>query len=269
MNSAKYSDTKKVTARRKAKFVRDCKSATSKLEVLELAKELAKETATKSKLEGTVKDLTLAMYACGLACWKLEQTQTVEEWMTGYIHWKMVTFDKLNDTGAMGDAIETAIHLIAMRRTWRTQKKNLHVSVIGATDVQINGIRFEAGHNAKLWNDSTMDDAMSGPFDGVIYGMIDPDDLKGIAKLMRTDFVRGITELANMMYVFEDKNEYLEVMQNDLGRSETLKYREDLDKIVTVYNASKQKAWIERMEKSEFPTLTEYMKALGQNDYLK
>lgn len=269
MKTAKYNDTKKITARRKAKFVRDCKDAKGKLDLLELAKELAKETDAKAKLEGTVKDLTLAMYACGLAVWNMERAQTIEEYMIGYMRWKLTTFDKLNDTGAIGDAIETAIHLIAMRRTWRTQKKNLHVSVIGATDVQINGIRFEAGHNAKLWNDSTMDDAMSGPFDGVIYGMIDPDDLRGIAKLMRTDFVRGMTELANMMYVFEDKNEYLEVMQNDLGRSETLKYREDLDKIVTVYNGSKQKAWTERMEGAEFPTLTEYMKALGQNDYLK
>lgn len=269
MKTEKYSDTKKVTARRKAKFVRDCKEAKDKLEVLKLANELAKETASKTKLEGTVKDLTLTMYACGVAIWRLEQSHTVEEWMIDYIHWKLTVADKLNDTGAMGDAIETVIHLLAMRKTWRTQKKNLHVSAIGATDVRINGIRFEAGHNAKLWNDSTIDDAMSGPFEGVIYGMIDPDDLRGIAKLMRTDFLRGVTELANMMYVFEDKNQYFEVMQNDLGRSETLKYREDLDKIVTIYNGSKQRAWTKRMEGAEFPTLTEYMKALGQNDYLK
>ena len=269
MKTSKYNDTKKVTARRKQRFVRNCQRAQDKLEVLELAKELAKETASKTKLEGTVKDLTLAMYACGIAVWKLERTETVEDWMINYISWKLTIADKLNDTGAIGDAIETAIHLLAMRRTWRTQKRNLHVSVIGATDVKINSIRFEVGHNAKLWNDSTLDDAMAGPFEGVIYGMIDNDEMMGIVKLMRIDFVKGMTELANMMYVFEDKNEYLEVMQNDLGRSETLKYREDLDKIVTVYNGSKQNAWNRRMEGAEFPTLAEYMKALGQNDYLK
>lgn len=269
MKTAKYNDTKKITARRKAKFVRDCKEAGSKMEVLELAKDLAKETAKKTTLEGTVKDLAITMYACGVAVWKLEQTETIEEWMIGYILWKLTIADKLNDTGAIGDAIETAIHLLAMRRTWRTQKKNLHVSVIGATDVRINGIRFEAGHNAKLWNDSTLEDAMAGPFEGVIYGMIDNDEIVSIVKLMRIDFVKGMTELANMMYVFTDKNEFFEVMQNDLGRSETLKYREDLDKIVTVYNGSKQNAWNRRMEGAEFPTLTEYMKALGQNDYLK
>jgi len=269
MKTAKYNDTKKITARRKAKFVRDCKSAVNKMEVLELAKELAKETASKTKLEGTVKDLALAMYACGVCVWKLEQTETIEEWMIGYIVWKLTIADKLNDTGAIGDAIETAIHLLAMRRMWRTQKRNLHVSAIGATDVRINGIRFEAGHNAKLWNDSTLEDAMAGPFEGVIYGMIDNDEITDIAKLMRIDFVKGMTELANMMYVFTDKNEFFEVMQNDLGRSETLKYRKDLDKIVTVYNGSKQNAWNRRMEGGEFPTLTEYMKALGENDYLK
>ena len=269
MKTSKYNDTKKVTARRKQRFVRECKCAQDKLEVLELAKELAKETASKTELEGTVKDLTLAMYACGVAVWKLERTETVEDWMINYINWKLTIADRLNDTGAIGDAIETAIHLLAMRRTWRTQKRNLHVSVIGATDVKINSIRFEVGHNAKLWNDSTLDDAMAGPFEGVIYGMIDNDEMMGIVKLMRIDFVKGMTELANMMYVFEDKNEYLEVMQNDLGRSETLKYREDLDKIVTVYNGSKQNAWNRRMEGAEFPTLAEYMKTLGQNDYLK
>jgi hypothetical protein len=114
-----------------------------------------------------------------------------------------------------------------------------------------------------------MDDAMAGPFDGVIYGMIDNDEVKQIAKLMRTDLPKGLTELANLMYVFADKNEFLEVMQNDLGRSETIKYREDLNQMVTIYNPSKQKAWIDRMEGGEFPTLTEYMKALGDNDWLK
>ena len=269
MKTAKYNDTKKITARRKAKFVRDCKDAKGKMDLLELAKELAKETDAKAKLDGTVKDLTLAMYACGLAVWNMEQAQTVEEYMIGYMRWKFTTFDKLNDTGAIGDAIETAIHLIAMRKRWRTQKRHLHVAMIGNTDVKLGGVRFEAGHNAKLWADSNMDDAMAGPFDGVIYGMIDNDEVKQIAKLMRTDLPKGLTELANLMYVFEDKNEFLEVMQNDLGRSETINYREDLDQMVTIYNPSKQKAWIDRMEGGEFPTLTEYMKALGDNDWLK
>lgn len=269
MNTTKYNDTKKVTARKKAEFIRKCRNAGSKMEVLELAKELAKETASKCTLEGTLKDLALALYACGVAIWKVEQTQTVEEWMINYILFKLTTFDKLNDTGAIGDAIETMVHLLAMRRTWRTKKRNLHVSVIGATDVRINSIRFEVGHNAKVWNDSTLDDAMAGPFEGVIYGMIDNAEIAGIVKLMRIDFVKGMTELADMLYVFENKDEYLDLMQNDLGRSETLKYRDDLDKIITVYNGSKQNAWNRRMEGSEFPTLTEYMKNLGQNDYLK
>ena len=269
MKTAKYNDTKKITARRKAKFLRDCKDAKGKMDLLELAKELAKETASKSKLEGTTKDLMLAMYACGLAVWNMEQAQTVEEYMIGYMKWKFTIYQKLNDTGAIGDAIETAGHLIAMRKRWRTQMKNLHVTRIRDTDIRLGGVKFEMGHNAKLWADSNMDDAMAGPFDGVIYGMIDNDEMLEIAKLMRTDFVRGLTELANMMYVFTDKNEFLEVMQNDLGRSETIKYREDLNQMVTVYNPSKQKAWIDRMEGGEFPTLTEYMKALGDNDWLK
>jgi hypothetical protein len=270
MNQKKYNDTKKVTARRKAKFIRDCKDAKDKNEVLELAKGVVRDViANGVKLESSPKDLIMAMFACGRAVWELENAQTVEEYVTRYIRHKFVIFDKLNDTGALGDAIEMVIHLLAMRRTWRTQKKNLHVTRIRDTDVKLGGVRFEVGHNAKLWADSTMDDAMAGPFEGVIYGMIDNEEMLAIAEVMEEDFNRGITELADQLYVFADKNQYLEVMQNDLGRSATIKYREDLNQMITVYNGSKQNAWIKRMEGSEFPTLTEYMKKLGQNDYLK
>lgn len=270
MNTLKYMDTKKITARRKARFFRDCQKAETKDEVLELAKELVREVvANGTKLDSSKKDLTWAMFACGRSAWEMERTETIEEFVIKYIIHKFTIFDKLNDTGAIGDAIEMLIHLLAMRRTWRTQKRNLHVALIGDTDVRLGGVRFEVGHNAKLWADSTIDDAMAGPFEGVIYGMIDNDEVEAIAELMEKDFVRGITELANQLYVFTDKNEYLEVMQNDLGRSATIKYREDLNQMITVYNPSKRNAWVKRMEGAEFPTLTEYMKSLGQNDYLK
>ena len=269
MNTKKYSDTKKVSARKKAQFMRDCQAATNKNEIWELAKKLARETATKTPLEGTIKDLALALYACGVCVWNMEQTETVEEYLIAYVIWKITVYEKLNDTGAMGDAIETMVHLLAMRREWRTQKKNLHVSAIGKTDVKINGVDYEVGHNSKLWNDSTLEDAMAGPFEGVIYGMINSDEMYSIIELFKKDFKRGITEIANLLYVFSDKREFFDIMQNDLGRSATLKYRKDLNKIVTVYNGSKEKAWINRMEGAEHPTLTEYMKSLGKNDYLK
>lgn len=270
MKTAKYNDTKKVTARRKAKFIRDAKEAATKAEILELAKEVVRDViANGTKLESNPKDLTMAMFACGRSAWEMEHTQTIEEYVIKYILHKFTIFDKLNDTGAIGDAIEMLIHLIGMRRTWRTQKKNLHVTRIRDTDVRLGGVRFEVGHNAKLWADSKIDDAMAGPFEGVIYGMIDNADLMDIAEVMEEDFSKGVTELADMMYVFTDKMDYLRVMQNDLGRSETIKYREDLNQMITVYNGSKQNAWNKRMEGAEFPTLTEYMKALGQNDYLK
>ena len=270
MNTNKYSDTKKVTSRRKAKFIRDAKEAKSKNEILELAKEVVREVIENgTRLESSPRDLTMAMFACGRSVWEMERAETIEEYVIKYILHKFTIFDRLNDTGAIGDAIEMIIHLIAMRKSWRTQKKNLHVTRIRDTDVKLGGIRFEVGHNAKLWADSTIDDAMAGPFEGVIYGMIDNDELMAIAELMESDFTRGITELADQLYVFTDKADYLNVMQNDLGRSETIKYREDLDQMITVYNGSKRNAWTKRMEGAEFPTLTEYMKALGENDYLK
>ena len=269
MNTNKYNDTKKVTARQKARFMQDAKKATTKREVYDLAVELAKAVARKTALESTVKDLALALYACGLAVWNMEQAQTVGEYMTSYLRWKLTVYEKLDDKGALGDVGETIVHLLAMRKQWRTKVKNLHVSAIGKTDVVINGVRYEVGHNAKTWADSSVEDAMNGPFDGVIYGMFDVADITEIGHRMRVDLAKGVTELANLLYVFTDKADFLQVMQNDLGRSETLKYREDLGVVITVHNPSKQKAWENRMYKSEFPTLTEYMKSLGENDYLK
>lgn len=270
MNTQKYSDTKKVTARRKAKFIRDAREAKDKKEILELAKQVVREVLENgTRLESSPRDLTMALFACGRSVWEMERAETVEQYVIKYIAHKFTIFDRLNDTGAIGDAIEMIIHLIAMRKSWRTQKKNLHVTRIRDTDVKLGGVRFEVGHNAKLWADSSIDDAMAGPFEGVIYGMIDNDELMAIAELMENDFARGVTELADQLYVFTDKADYLNVMQNDLGRSETIKYREDLHQMITVYNGSKRNAWAKRMEGAEFPTLTEYMKALGDNDYLK
>lgn len=269
MNTKKYRDTQKISARQKARFMQDAKAASSKQEVYKLAVELAKATASKVTLESSVKELALALYACGLAVWNMEQAQTVGEYMTSYLRWKLTVYEKLDDKGALGDVSETVVHLLAMREVWRTQLKNLHVSAIGKTDVRINGHRFEVGHNAKTWADSSVEDAMAGPFEGVIYGMFDAEDIAEVAKRMQYDLAKAVTDLADLMYVFTDKADFLQVMQNDLGRSETLKYREDLGVVITVYNPSKQKAWINRMEGAEFPTLTEYMKSLGKNDYLK
>lgn len=273
MNRGKYFDTRRVTARRKAKFIRDCKAAADMPELETLANDLAAEIAKAAKdrderLASSEAEVAKAFLACGLCVFEMEKAETVADYFKGYIAWKFNSYYELNDTGAIGDAIETTVHLLAMRRFWRTNKKNLHVAAIGNTDVKINGVRFEVGHNAKLWNDATIEDAMAGPFDGVIYGMIDPDELDYIAEIMKDDFIKGISELASMLYVFEDKSDYFDFMQNKLGRSATIKYRASIDAIITVYNDSKHKAWIEAIENSDFPTLKEYMLNLSDNDYL-
>lgn len=265
----KYELAKQITARRKAQFVRECKAAEGTKQVAELAKALAIETAKKQHWDvKTAQDLRDNLYAVGEAVWHMDKAETVQEYLVSYMNWKFKTYSKLNDTGAIGDAIETAVHLLACREIWRTKIQNLHVSVIGRTDVKIGGRRFEVGHNAKVWADSTEDEIMAGPFDGVIYGMIDNETVEQIAEIMEKDLAKGVTELANMLYVFTDKYEFLRFMQEDLGRSATIKYRKDLDCMITVYNGSKQNAFNKGVEEKRFPNLTEYMKALGKNDYL-
>lgn len=269
MNPNKYTDAQKVTARKKAQFIRACEVATSKKEIYCIALTLANDVASRTTLEGTVKELAIALYAVGLCAWKAKNAVSIEDFVTAYILWKFAMYTKLHDTGAIGDVVELIVHLVAAREQWRTQLKNLHVSALGRTDVQIGGVKYEVGHNAKVWADATIDDAMKGPFEGVIYGMISNEEMRQIATIMRMDFVRGVTEVADLLYVFPNKADFLEVMQNQLGRSATLKYRHDLNQIITVYNDSKTKAWINRMEGGEYLTLTEHMKALGKNDWLK
>lgn len=221
-----------------------------------------KRWPTASKIDK--QDTAKALYALGLAAHKLAQAETAEQAILAYAAWKARTYKVLNDKGAFGDAIETVVHLIAARKRWRTKIDQLHVTPIGKTDVRIAGHRFEVGHNAKLWADATEDDLMHGPFEGVIYGMIENSELMELMELMETEPRKALSQLADMLYVFEDKDEFLDYMNG--GRSNTIKWRADVFGAITVYNGSKAN-WFSKTVQA--PTLREYMLAIGDNDYLE
>lgn len=268
-NRRDYTIMKAIPARKKMEFMRKAENMESKKEIFNFAKTTAlfyakKEDWTKEEK----KTACLSLYACGLCVWKMKHSESVFDYIVNYIIWKQRIFEKLNDLGAFGDSIETIVHLVACRKIWRTNKKNLHVSEIDKTDVKINGIRFEVAHNGKTWAESVEDEPMEGHFDGVIYGVFDSEETENIITLFRTGKVmEGIKTVCDMLYVFPDKMEHLDFMDGISTRSATIQYKNNLGRYMTIYNPSKHNAFIKAIENSGHETLTEYMNNLGENDY--
>jgi len=260
--------TKAIPARKKMEFMRNCRTMESKKAVFDLAKETAEQYQQKNNwTKEQTKKVALNLYACGFCVWQMEHAENVFDFMCSYIAWKQRTFEKLNDLGAFGDSIETIVHLVACRKIWRTSKNVLHVSAIGKTDVKINGIRFEVGHNGKTWADSELDEPMKGNFDGVIYGVFDEETTEKIISLFRCgQYMKAIKAVCSRLYVFPDKNDHLDFMQN-ISRSESIQYKKHLARYMTIYNPSKHYAFLRSIEKSGFPSLLDYMNNLGENDY--
>lgn len=264
-----YNVMQRIPGRKKMEFMRKAEQMEGKQDIFELAKKTALFYGKKEgwNLEQT-KTACLSLYACGLCVWRMNRAETIYDYIIGYINWKQRIFQKMNDLGAFGDSIETIVHLVACRKIWRTSRKNLHVSEISKTDVRINGIRYEVGHNGKTWNDSIPDDAMHGPFDGVIYGVFDAEETEIIINFFRAGkTLKGIKAVCDLLYVFPDKYAH-QAFMDSLGRSATIQYKGHLDKYQTIYNDSKRNAFIKAVENSGYLTLTKYMQALGNNEYL-
>ena len=268
-NKKDYRIMKAIPARKKMEFMRKAENMESKKEIFDYAKKTALFYADKENWTNEEKKTAcLSLYACGLCVWNMKRAENVFDYIVDYIIWKQRIFEKLNDLGAFGDSIETIVHLVACRKIWRTNKKNLHVSEIDKTDVKINSIRFEVAHNGKTWAESTENEPMQGHFDGVIYGVFDTEETENIINLFRIGKVmEGIKTVCNMLYVFPDKMEHLNFMDSISTRSATIQYKSNLGRYMTIYNPSKHTAFINAIENSNYKTLSDYMNSLGENDY--
>lgn len=268
-NKKDYQIMKAIPARKKMEFMRKAGNMESKKDIFDYAKKTALFYGEKE--DWTVdqkKTACLSLYACGLCVWNMNKSETVFDYIVNYIMWKQRIFEKLNDLGAFGDSIETIVHLVAYRKVWRTNRKNLHVSEIDKTDVRINSIRFEVAHNGKTWAESIENEPMHGHFDGVIYGVFDTEETERIISLFRIGSIKeGIKNVCDMLYVFPDKMEHLTFMNAISTRSATIQYKNNLGRYMTIYNPSKHTAFINAIENSNYKTLSEYMNDLGENDY--
>lgn len=248
----------------KRRFISDAQKAETVSDVLKLARSLVIEKAKKNGI--SVEDANQylkQLTAIGKCTFYAEKAKNPVAYIQNYILFKYQRF-LMGDTGAMGDAVENVCHLVACRELWRTNKSHLHVSEIDKLDITINNIPFEVGHNAKTWN-CLKQDVENQNHKGVIYGVFDADTVLQIVELAKVNPKKAITAVCNRLYVFENKAEYFDFM----GKAINQRILPD-GRIVSVtqYNKYRHGIFLREVKAREIPTLTQYMKALGKNDYL-
>lgn len=268
-NVRDYSLTSAIPARKKTEFIRFSINAEGLKPIYQKALETSRFYAIKNGWTATEeKTVARSLFACGVARYQMEQTDTVFDFIVSYVVWKAKAYKRFNDKGAFGDAIEAIVHLVACRAIWRTNKKNIHVSALGKTDVTINRKKWEVGHNGKTWADSEEENPMCGPFDGVIYGVFADTDISNIVSLFLAKRVfDAIKYVCNRLYVFPDKEEHYAFM-NSLSKGEGIQWKANIAHYQTRYNDGKHKAFKKGVKMYHVQSLREYMLSLGDNDYL-
>lgn len=248
----------------KRRFICDAGKADSVADVLKLARTLVIEKAKKAGVSvDDANQYLKQLTAMGKCIFYAEKARDPIAFIQHYILFKYQRF-LMGDTGAMGDAVENVCHLVAFREMWRTNKIHLHVSAIDKLDITINGIPFEVGHNAKTWN-CIKTEVEHQKHKGVIYGVFDADTMFQIVELTKVNPKKAITAFCNRLFVFENKADYFDFM----GKAINQRILPD-GRIVSVtqYNKYRHNIFMREVKAREIPTLTQYMKALGKNDYL-
>ena len=264
-----------IPARTKGFFFTSCRNAETKNDVFTLAKNLILSFSFPATIQykGNIYSVTndikkraiFNLFACGECARQIALAETWKEYMIAYAEFKATTYNKLTDYGAFGDLVETVCHLLVNKKVWRTKIKTLHVSAIGKTDLRYNGKKIEVGTNGKSWLESTEEDAMSGKFDGVLYGVFSEEEKESICKEFSEGKVeKAISDIAKMLYYFENKNDF-PIFVNSISRSPSLVWKKG-GYFQTVYNPSKHVAFIRAIENSNFPTLYDI---IGKNDFIE
>ncbi len=268
-----YEITAEIKPRAKRSFIEQCGAAESDNDIFPMVKDFIKQIAPtlssdarKAMKNGLLKQVAMNLYALGLGAYNIKHAENVFDYFKHYAAFKSINYTKLNDYGAFGDLVETCVHCLAMRRLWRVQLKNLHVSAIGLIDVQIAGNLFEIGHNGKSFTFSTPTDYMSGKYNSIAYGMFDDDMKQMICDLfINGKTFEGLSLVAQNLYVWLDKYEFYKFVTN-ISKSQTFVWKTDHAQIV--YNVSKQKQFEKAVYEQNITTLYDYMNTLSENDFL-
>lgn len=263
---------KTVSVRRKERFFIECGKCENLIEVVKTCKILLSEIVSDRKEKGlsttleTATDIFNNLKATGIFQYALVHSDSIQEHTINYLKFKYNRYVN-GDRGALGDGIEAICHLVACREVWRTKKSVIHVSAVGRVDVTINGIGYEVGHNGKTWTESEYANIGKGTYAGIIYGCVSDEEMKKIILLTMKDFNNGIKALCNRLFVWQDKSDFFQYMEN-LGAGQAFQYRESIGNYVSVYNPSRLKMFRKAVKMDKITSLSEYMRGLGKNDYL-
>ena len=266
-----------IKPRTKAGFFQACREVKKKEDILILIKDLFKtypfpHTVKYQEIEYPLtlevkKQMAKNLYAVGTSCYAIAQTTNYRDFLIQMVIYKAKAFRLLNDLGAFGDLIEICLHLLVCREKWRVNMAHLHVMPLKEIDIRYNGQPIEVGTNGKTWSQSLKDDPMNGKFLAVIYGVFSDDEKADICKLIVNGEVeKGLNEIASMLYYFDDKAQFFNLMQNNVGRSETIVWKKSIHRYQTVYNAAKHSAFLRMVDEHNIPTFREI---LGENEILQ
>lgn len=192
------------------------------------------------------------------------------ELLAQYAAWKIMESRKVNDYGAFGDLLEVATRLILKGQFALMSYNDLHVQKGSKTDITARNIRFELGHNGKTFADSTPDNWVDGPFDGVIYGVFDEMEVQEIYNAASVNDYMKVAELiSNCLYVWQEKEDFLSFMLNVGKRSAMITWKATARRAQVVYNPSMHSAFIKAAEDNAC-TLREWIKRnYTRNNFIK
>jgi len=192
------------------------------------------------------------------------------EMLAQYAAWKIMESRKVNDFGAFGDLLEVATRLILKGQFALMNYNDLHVQKGGNTDLTAKNIRFELGHNGKTFADSTPENWVDGPFEGVIYGVFDDEEIATIYHAAaKNDYMQVANLIADCLYVWQEKEDFLSFMLNVGTRSHMITWKATARRAQVVYNPSTHNAFIKAAEKNAC-TLRDWVKRnYTRNNFIK
>lgn len=174
-----------------------------------------------------------------------------------YAAFKQATSEQLNDLGAFGDLWEVLLRIFCKPASL-VRFNDLHVQVGSTTDINIRGKRCEIGTNGKTLADSTKEEPLHGPYDYMVYAVIDEDEKAAFFRLAKSGRVmEAARQAARCSYVF-DKQTFFDLMATECGRKPAIQYKETAGHWQVVYNPSKHSAFLKMVEKYKIPTLAEW-----------
>jgi len=176
-----------------------------------------------------------------------------------YACFKSMTEQKLNDYGAFGDTLETALRC-SVKPEWSIQWNDLHVARQSKTDLTLRGVKCEIGHNGKTFSDTDINNPFADYYDMIIYGVFSDNEKHDIYTLLINGQYEKVFEaVQSMMYVF-DKETFFRCMTEKAGRAPMYQYKPTAGCWQVIYNPSKYTAFLHMVENEKIPTLGEYLK---------